>query len=71
LEGLLVRVCFDQNHVHGFAGLEAGAVHIDIGKGLVILAIDGEGCVVRHIRVVGLGNASGSQIGHLRGERFV
>ena len=42
-ERLLDGVCFDHNHVHGFAGLESGAVEIDIGKWRVILAIGGEG----------------------------
>ena len=49
-----IGVCFDHNHVHGFAGLESGAVEIDIGKRRVILAIGGEGrLVVRRLRVLG------------------
>ena len=46
-ERLLDGVCFDHNHVHGFAGLESGAVEIDIGKWRVIFAIGGEGGLVR------------------------
>ena len=38
-----IGICFDHNHVNGFAGLEAGAVEIDVRKWRVILAIGGEG----------------------------
>ena len=53
-ERLLDGVCFDHNHVHGFAGLESAAVEIDIGKRRVILAIGGEGwLLVRLLALLG------------------
>ena len=61
-----IGVYFDHNHVHGFAGLEAGAVEIDIGKWRVILAIGGEGrLVVRRLAALGL------TLGCLFGTRLV
>jgi hypothetical protein len=79
LERLLVNVCLDRNHVHGFAGLEAGAGEIDIGVWRVIVAIGREGRPDVRLLVVrglltgreGFRCARGSQIKYLRGERFV
>ena len=75
----MVGVCFDHNHVHGFAGLEAGTGEIEIGVWRVIFAIGGEGRpVVRELAVRGVlaGRegfvcASGRQTKYLRSERFV
>jgi hypothetical protein len=55
-ERLLDGVCFDHNHVDGFAGLESGAVEIDVRKGRVIFLIGGEGRLLAR-RLVLLGRA--------------
>ena len=65
-ERLLDGVCFDHNHVHGFAGLESGAVEIDIGKWRVIFAIGGEGrLVVRRLGVLGVCRAAAAAAARL------
>jgi hypothetical protein len=76
-ERLLFGVCFDHNHLDGFARLEACAGEIDIGKWLVILLIGGQGRLgVRRLgALAALGglvcNALVRQTKYLRGPWFV